>query len=124
MIVEVLEMWKHGDAGVYSGDDGEKIEVPGDQIVSMNMWGFTSRVFPELKTRLEEFLRRDGAARDAEFLVPDVIQDLVREGRARVKVLGPAGQWCGITYPADRERAARLVSRLVSRGDYPAGLWS
>lgn len=122
-IVEVLELRKYGDGGEYTNGNGKRIEVPGDAIVSMNMWGFTPALFPELRSRFGEFVRRESQTADAEFLVPKVVQDLIREGRALVEVVGPAGTWCGITYPEDRERAARTIAELVARGDYPSSLW-
>ena len=123
-IVEVLEVWKHGGGAVIMGDGGQQIEIPGDAVVSMNLWGFTPELFSELRRRFERFLCCKGKTEDSEFLVPEVIQALVREGRAQVEVLAGAGQWCGITYPEDKERVARVVASLVEGGDYPERLWS
>lgn len=123
-ILEVLEVCKHGSGGVYTGDDGQQIEIPGDAVVSMNLWGFTPELFPELGSRFERFLCCEDKTEHSEFLVPDVIEALVREGRAQVEVLGGAGQWCGITYPEDKDRVARVIASLVEAGDYPERLWS
>jgi NDP-sugar pyrophosphorylase family protein len=122
-IVEIRELWKRGDGGFYLDADGVEVEVPADRRVSMNIWGFTPQVFAELGRRFREFLERQGSRPDAEFLVPDVIQDLVSEGKVRVEVLRGAGSWCGITYPEDLRRVTELLAAKVARGDYPADLW-
>ena len=123
-IVEVLEVWKRGSGGVYTSDDGQQIEITGDAVVSMNLWGFTPELFRELRCRFERFLCCEDKTEDSEFLVPEVIEALVQEGRAQVEVLGGAGQWCGITYPEDKERVARVIESLVESGVYPERLWS
>ena len=123
-IVEVFEVWKRGSGGVYTDDDRQQIEIPGDAVVSMNLWGFTPELFLELGRRFERFLCCEDRTEDSEFLVPEVIQALVREGRAQVEVLGGAGQWCGITYPEDKERVARVIASMIEAGEYPERLWS
>jgi len=123
-IVEVLEVWKHERGGAYTDAAGERIIVSGDQIVSMNMWGFTPALFPELRCRFIEFLGQYGQVEGSEFLVPEVVQDLVHTGRAQVDVLNHAGRWCGITYPEDKERVAGIIASLVMDGEYPERLWA
>ena len=77
----------------------------------MNMWGFAPSFFGELASRFEVFLDRSTAADplSSEFLLPDVVNDLVQQGKARVKVLPTGEKWFGVTYQADRP--------LVRRGD-------
>lgn len=89
----------------------------------MNMWGFTPAIFPELKCRFEQFLAHHGQIDGSEFLVPEVVQNLVHAGRAQVDVFSHAGRWCGITYPEDREWVAGIISSLVANGEYPERLW-
>jgi len=93
--------------------------------VSMNMWGFTSAVFPELRARFRGFLARSATNpnHSSEFLLPDVIQGMIDDGSVRVRVLRHDGQWCGITFPGDRERVRAFIADLVERGDYPTRLW-
>lgn len=122
-IVEVLEMWRRDGGGFYLDAEGKEMTVSKDRLVSMNIWGLIPEVFPELRRRFQEFLTRDGKQNDAEFLVPDVIQSLVDEGRIEVEVLPHSGACYGITYPEDRERVASLIATLTTRGDYPVELW-
>lgn len=124
-IFEILKLRKHGDGGRYVDADGTEHDVDGNELVSMNMWGFSPAIFPELRARFRDFLDLLGGAGDtSEFLLPDVVQGMIDQGLARVRVLRHDGRWCGITFPEDRERVRRSIAGLVERGDYPARLWS
>ena len=59
----------------------------------------------------------------AEFLLPDIVGDLVQEEKARVKVLPTDEKWFGVTYQADRPRVQAAVRELIAQGRYPARLW-
>jgi NDP-sugar pyrophosphorylase family protein len=122
-IVEVLELWKHGDSGLYLDADGEGRTVDPDEPVSMNMWGFSPAIFDELRRAFAEFLDSFIETEGAEFLLPDVVQRMIREQRARVRVLRHGSRWCGITYPEDRAAAEGMIADLVSQGAYPPRLW-
>jgi len=110
---------------IRSSEDGKHwVEVPPESIVSMNMWGFTPGVFSELEARFPRFLREhQDEIEKAEFLLPNVVHDLVKEGRMRVKVLRMGERWFGITYQEDRETARAAIAELVRRGVYPDRLW-
>lgn len=108
----------------YSEDGEHWEEVSPESIVSMNMWGFTPHIFSELEARFPRFLQENrDDIKTAEFLLPSVVHDLVKEGRLRVKVLPTPERWFGITYQEDRETARRAVAELVRRGVYPERLW-
>lgn len=122
-IVELKRVWRHRGRIVYG--DAEDVEtLDGDELASMNFWGFTPELFPELRRSFEAFLARMGDIEDAEFQLPDVIRHLVREDRARVEVLRGAGRWCGITFREDEERVAGIISTLIEQGRYPRELWA
>jgi NDP-sugar pyrophosphorylase family protein len=122
-ILEVRKLERYGDGARYTAADGEERLVSGDALVSMNMWGFTPAVFDQLRARFREFLiaTTNGSS---EFLLPDIIQAMIADGSAAVRVLRHHGAWCGITYPRDREPVRKFISALVARGDYPSPLWS
>jgi hypothetical protein len=122
-IEEILKLYKRGDGGLYTDADGTERTVDPEEPVSMNMWGFTPALFDELSRGFAEFLDREGDAAGTEFLLPEVVQTMIREGRARVRVLRHGSRWCGITYPEDRAAAEKTIADLVSQGVYPARLW-
>jgi hypothetical protein len=91
----------------------------------MNFWGFTPGLFAELKARFPEFLRtRAAAIQKVEFLIPEVVGALLREGRARVRILPTQERWFGVTYPEDRPLFKAAILALVDAGTYPRDLWT
>lgn len=122
-IVEIMNIEKHGTDGKYTDDTGMTRVVSGDEPVSMNMWGFSPTIFDQLHRRFHNFLQEHCASNEAELYLPTVIQDLVRNGRARVKVLPGNAVWCGVTYPQDKTHVEAIIRDLVARGEYPRKLW-
>jgi NDP-sugar pyrophosphorylase family protein len=124
-IVEVLELISHDDGGRYTDGAGVEHLVAGDELASMNMWGFTPALFPELRSRFQQFLEGLGVTDEesSEFLLPEVVQGMIDRGTARVRVLRHDGQWCGITFVEDRQRVRDFIAELVARGEYPRRLW-
>jgi len=123
-IVEIAQMWKRRDGGAYADIDGEEVAVRGDELVSMNSWGFGLELFQALRDEFQFFLAHHGQESESEFLLPDVIQSLIRQGRIQVEVLRQEGVWCGMTFPEDKQRVATFISMLVASGKYPERLWA
>jgi hypothetical protein len=106
-------------------ENGETwVDIAGDSLVSMNMWGFTPVVFNELGGRFTHFLNeyRENLI-NAEYFLPDVVNQLLEEKRAMVKVLQTQEQWFGVTYKEDRTRVKNAVQKLIQQGVYPENLW-
>ena len=122
-IRELTRIEKSGDDARYTEDGETWSELPGESVVSMNMWGFTPSLFSELETRFLPFLRKDNNILEVEYFLPEVVGELVVEGKATVKVLSTDEQWFGVTYRQDRLRVKRAIQDLVSRGVYPSNLW-
>jgi len=94
----------------------------GDDLVSMNMWVFTPAICDWLEGGFARFVAL-GPAPTAEYLLPTAVEDAVRAGRARVRVLDPRSTWFGMTYPADRPAVTAALAGLVQSGHYPEQLW-
>jgi len=99
-----------------TGPDGPRV-LPEDATVSMNLWGFTPRVFALLDEAFRTFLREHGASADAECPIPETVGHLCADGRLRLRLLGVAAGWIGITHAADLD-AVRVA--LGDRDPYPA----
>jgi NDP-sugar pyrophosphorylase family protein len=111
--------------GIDRGDVGIKKEYSGNEIVSMNCWGFTPEIFPALETRLQSFLAlaQTDPARQPEFYLPAAVSDMVARGQATVNVLPTESSWFGITYREDKARVKTALADLVAAGKYPARLF-
>lgn len=96
----------------------------GDEPVSMNMWGFTPALFPDLDAAFVRFLERHIETPKSEFLIPTVIDALLREGEATVRVPYSDASWLGVTYPEDKPIVAAGIRAMVDQGVYPSPLWS
>lgn len=114
------------DGGAAYTEDGETwTPLPGGSIVSMNLWGFTPSILKELESRFPLFLGRALAENPlkAEYFLPTVVNDLVAEGKADVKVLRSPDQWYGVTYRPDHKTVVDAIQRLKEEKKYPQKLW-
>lgn len=106
--------------------DGEPAyKVEKDTLVAVNMMTFTPTIFDYLKTDFVKYLE---ANRDnletCEYLIPQVLQKIVAEGFADVKVIETEAKWLGITYREDLPLVVDSITKLVEEGQYPENLWS
>jgi len=101
--------------------DGD-VPLTGDEMVSMNFWGFTPALFEHLRRGFEDFLRAEGTRPKSEFQLPSVVNRLIAERKARAKVLRSPGAWFGVTYPQDKPRVMENIRALIAQGLYPASL--
>ncbi len=113
------------DGPLYT-EDGETYRLlPADAPVSMNMWGFSTALLPQLAERFPRFLDTDVKANPlkAEFFLPFVVNDLLSEGRASVRVLRSEDRWWGVTYQEDKPQVRSALAALTEKGLYPSPLW-
>ena len=103
--------------------EGQRTVLTGDELVSMNMWGFTPQIFPQLYEHFQRFLKRYGNDLKAECYIPSSVNTLIQAGDARVKVLRSGDPWFGVTYREDHSRVVQSVCRLIEQGTYPHRLW-
>ncbi len=123
-VVEVTKIEKDGDhAAKYPDENGQMQPLTGDEIVSMNFWGFTPSIFEHLKSQFATFLQERGQEEKSEFYIPTVVNNLITAQEARVKVLSSTASWFGVTYREDRPTVIEEVRKLVSQGVYPEKLW-
>jgi UTP-glucose-1-phosphate uridylyltransferase len=122
-VVEHTKIAREAD-GVHCLDGEDRpAMLTGNEIVSMNLWGFTPSVFAHLRERFHRFLQERGGDPKAEFYIPTVIDQLVAEGRARVRVLESPDNWFGVTYREDKAAVQTAIRGLIDRGVYPEKLW-
>ncbi len=115
-----IEQYKSG-AG-YTEDEGKTwVTIPKDSIVSMNMWGFSSSILKELEERFKTFLSKEVQQNTlkAEYFLPMVVGELIREEKATVEVLKSEDKWYGVTYKEDKEAVVTAITKLKEQGLYP-----
>jgi len=123
-IRERTRIQKIGEKACYSEDGERWIELPQDTHVSMNMWGFTPRVFPDLELGFQQFLDRNRETLErSEYYLPEAVGELVLGKQARVRVLLTDEAWYGVTYQRDKPRVKHAIHDLVRQGLYPERLW-
>ena len=122
-IVECKKIEKAGAGAQYLDGDGKSHALTGDEIVSMNLWGFQPSIFPHLEAQFERFLRDHGTEPKAELYIPSVVDRLIAGGKARVKVVQTHDTWFGVTYRQDLGMAMKCIHTLIARGVYPERLW-
>lgn len=122
-VVETQEISRKGEVAI--GEvDGKPVEMELNCSVSMNMWGFTPEFLEELNDRFANFL--DGIGNNplkAEYLLPTIVDDLIKEGSAQVSVLETHDRWFGVTYREDKEMVVNSFANLVQHGIYPQKLF-
>ena len=122
-IVERKKIEKTPEAVRYLDPDGTPHALTGDEIVSMNLWGFHPSIFVHLQSQFARFLEDHGSEKDAELFIPSVVDELVTAGEVAVRVLRTDDPWFGVTYRADRAIAMSCIHRLIEAGVYPERLW-
>ncbi len=121
---ERRKVMKFPDGIKYTENDAVWIDLSADSFVSMNMWGFLPDLFDELESGFPVFLREKASRIEkSEFLIPEIVGAMVRDGKARVKILPVREKWFGVTYPEDRALVQSAIGRLVAGGLYPKNLW-
>ncbi len=124
-VVERTRIEKY-EGGIHFTVDGETWEdLPANTPVSMNMWGYTPGFLKEVEARFPAFLREDVTKNPAkaEFFLPMTVGELLKEGKATVKVLHSADKWFGVTYAADKPVVVAALKEMTAQGKYPDGLW-
>lgn len=99
--------------------DGTPVELTGQEMASMNLWGFTAPVIDLLHRQFRRFLEYWGADTQAECFLSTTVSSQIRLGTTRVKVLGAPDDWFGVTHAADRDRSQAILRERVASGAYP-----
>ena len=112
--------------GIHYTEDGESWQdLPGDTIVSMNLMGLLPSFLQEARSRFPAFLDKAlaGNPLKGEYFLPSIVQQLLTEGKATMKVLTSPDQWYGVTYAADKPVVMAALKEMTRQGLYPDGLY-
>jgi len=122
-IVERTRILKMQGKVVYQDEKGRMIPIGGDPIVSTNLMGFTPSVFSDLELHFEKFIQEHNQDPKAEFFLPDILNQIIKKTKVKVKVLSSEENWFGVTYKEDKNSVTQNIQNLVNKGIYPRNLW-
>jgi len=122
--VERTMIRKSGEEAEYCEEDGTTwTSVSRDSLASMNMWGLTPGYVEEIRERFPTWLEKNMHGAKTEFYLPVTLGEMIREGKARVKVLHTHERWFGVTYREDLPMVKAAIRDLVGQGLYRENLW-
>lgn len=124
-VVERTKIERRDGKVQYLDDNGSWVTVDDNTPVSMNVWGFTPDYLDYSEEYFKEFLSdpRNMENKKSEYFIPMMVNKLITDGTATVKVLDTTSTWFGVTYPEDREGVVERIKRLVDEGVYPSRLF-
>lgn len=121
-VEEALKLQLFPDGSIADVAGGEKVEMSGETIVSMNFWGFTPAAFDLMETYFHAFLRTAGENSKAECFLPNMVGEMIDRGKLSVTVRQSTDRWFGMTYHEDRAMVAQELKKLHDNGTYPKKL--
>lgn len=104
-------------------EGGDSFKVSEDTPVSMNLFCFNKDLIDRLGEKFPEWLDRNIDVPKSEFLIPSVVDELVHEGKASLKLLKTSSVWFGVTYKEDKPGVVKSLKALVDSGEYKEGLY-
>jgi len=124
-LIEIIERtkidWK--EEKIVADDNGKDLDLNGDLFASMNFWGFTPDVFPQLESEFKKFIIENASNIKSEYYIPSIASYQINNQLATVKVLEATDQWFGVTYKEDKPLVVNKVKELTQQGRYPEKLW-
>lgn len=118
-VIEVRDI-RRKDAWIVGVEgDGNPVELTGDELVSMNLWGLTPRIVAGLRRRFEDFLHIWGASASHEFFLSSAINAQIQVGSARVRALHARDPWFGLTHAGDHGWTRDKLLERIEAGIYP-----
>ena len=122
-MVERTQIERVADGRIVFHDEGLDEELAENTPVSMNLFGFTPDFFNYSKEYFKGFLEANRENLKAEFFIPLMVNHLISNGTAKLKVLSTTALWFGVTYKEDKPALVAKIEQLIEQGVYPRNLW-
>ncbi|MCD6331673.1 MAG: NTP transferase domain-containing protein [Bacteroidales bacterium] len=122
-VVERTKIEKKEEDIIYLDEEDQPHFLTGEELVSMNFWGFTPAILPEFSRLFHAFMEQDGNQLKSEFYIPSAINRMIIEGKTGVSVLNSPATWFGVTYQEDKPFVRDQLAQLHTTGSYPSPLW-
>ena len=121
-IVETRQIEKTSDGAVAPGTDGNTLHFTGNEVVSMNLWGFKPSCFHFLGEEFRNFIEKSGMDPKSELDIPTSIDKFVKNGEITIRILMSNDRWFGVTYREDKPFVVQSINEMIRKGVYPAKL--
>ena len=123
-VTETHDIYKTENGAESRSEEGQAVPLDVNSLVSMNMWGLTPQFMDVLEEGCVKFLSeiKPGDIKK-EYLLPEMIDMLIKAGKAKVDVLDTKDTWFGVTYQEDKASVTAAFEKLVKDGVYPENLY-
>ncbi|MEP3373049.1 MAG: sugar phosphate nucleotidyltransferase [Maribacter dokdonensis] len=119
-VQERLKLVQQGDKII---DEDTNLEFTGDEQASMNFWVCRPSIFDKIESEFRIFLKDDDRIANSELYIPLMIQEMLQAHEIEVKCIPSGGDWFGVTYASDKEKAMNSLKEKSDSGKYPAPIW-
>lgn len=123
-IIETHEIKLEKDGKISSKENLDSDILNLETTVSMNLWAS----FPEFIDMSEDYfikyLEKNKENLDScEYVLPEMIGELIKENKADITILPTNDKWIGITYKEDLVPAKKSFQKMFDQGLYPDNIW-
>lgn len=122
-IVETRKIEKTREGASAPGPDGTTQYFTGNEIVSMNLWGFKPSCYKFLGEEFRNFIEKHGMDPKSELDIPTSIDKFVKSGEVTIQILMSNERWFGVTYREDKPFVVESIRKMIRDGVYPARIY-
>lgn len=122
-IVETRQIEKTVDGAIAPGHGGETLQFTGNEVVSMNLWGFKPTCYHFLEKEFRNFINAHGMDLKSELDIPTSVDKFVKSGRITIKILMSNERWFGVTYREDKPFVVKSINKMIGKGVYPEKIY-
>lgn len=125
-VTERTHIEKRGNDAAYTEDGEHYVDLPGDTVVSMNLWGFQQELLEQFVGGFPAFLEENLPKNPlkCEYFLPSVANAQIQKGLGTVRVLPTEDVWYGVTYSEDLQSVKNAIRAMRDRKLYPEELWT
>lgn len=105
-------------------DEDTNLDFTGDEQASMNFWVCRPSIFDKIESEFRLFLKDEDRIANSELYIPLMIQEMLQANEIEVKCIPSGGDWFGVTYASDKEKAMDSLKEKSDSGKYPAPIWN
>ena len=122
-IIETRQIEKTNDGAIAPGPDGKQLHFTGNEIVSMNLWGFKPSCYDFLGKEFRNFINKNGMDLKSELDIPTSVDKFVKNGEITIQILMSNERWFGVTYREDKPFVVESIKKMIRKGIYPARIY-